>query len=780
MKYISGVASFVVVVLLVWLSFDSLLPSKATLATAPDTEFSAQRALVPLVQIAKAPHYHGTDEHTRVRGFIISELEKLGLQTQVQRAFVLSNNNKRLVKPKNIIARLKGTGSGKSLVLLSHYDSALVPSFGASDAGSGVATILESLRAYNASGKKPLNDIIVVFTDAEEIGLVGAALFVEKHPWAKNVGLVLNFEARGSGGPSNMIVETNGGNTNLIKAFTAADVSYPVASSLMYSVYKMLPNDTDSTIFREDGDIESMFFAFIDDHYDYHTANDTVENLDIETLQHQGSYLLPLLHYFAISDLSTLKAEEDSVYVNMPLVKFIYYPFSWILPMLCLAFILFFVVLGYGFSKHKLHLGGVLKGFSPLLLSLIICGILGFFGWKSLTNIYPQYQEVQHGFKYNGHAYIGFFVTLCLAILFKMYRYFSKRNSVVNLLAAPLFLWLVVNVLVFVFLKGAAFFIIPVFFGLLSWFLLLRFQAPSLIGMALLAAPGVFLFAPLIQFFPVGLGSDHIVISCVFTVLLFGLLLPVFGFYKLKNVLSYLFLALALVFFIVAHTQSSFSETRQKPNSLSYYNNLDTKEAYWVSYDKMLDSWTKHYLGEDPKPASAYIESAAGSKYNTSYRFATKAPVVAIREFKLTINHDSIYDGMRGVGFTITPQRDAHQIRLYTDKEVVFSSLQFNGVSVSMNDTLKQGTLNRATDELLRYYIADTDSLQVSYTLPEGEPSPTFKVLEYGFDLVSNPLLGVKPRAKNMMPKPFINTDAVINKKSFSIQKGEAIQDTSQ
>ena len=31
-----------------------------------------------------------------------------------------------------------------------------------------------------------------------------------------------------------------------------------------------------------------------------------------------------------------------------------------------------------------------------------------------------------------------------------------------------------------------------------------------------------------------------------------------------------------------------------------------------------------------------------------------------------------------------------------------------------------------------------------------------------------------------MMPKPFINTDAVINKKSFSIQKEEAIQDFSQ
>jgi hypothetical protein len=780
MKYFSGVASFVFILFLVWLSFDSLLPSEAASINAPATEFSAQRALIPLQEIAKAPHYHGTKEHTRVGYFIISELEKLGLETQLQEAFILSNNNKRLVKPKNIVARLKGTGKGKSLVLLSHYDSALVPSFGASDAGSGVVTILESLRAYNARGEKPINDIIVVFTDAEEIGLVGASLFVEKHPWAKNVGLVLNFEARGSGGPSNMIVETNGGNTNLIKAFAAADVCYPVASSLMYSVYKMLPNDTDSTIFREDGDIESMFFAFIDDHYDYHTANDTVENLDIETLQHQGSYLLPLLHYFAVSDLSSLKAEDDLVYVNMPLVTFIYYPFSWILPMLCLAFVLFFIIVGYGFSKHKLNLSGVLKGFFPLLLSLTICGILGFFGWKFLTNIYPQYQEVQHGFKYNGHAYIGFFVSLCLAILFRMYSYFGKRNSVVNLVAAPLFLWLVVNVLVFVFLKGAAFFIIPVFFGLLSWFLLLRFETPRLVVMALLGAPGVFIFAPLIQFFPVGLGSDHIVISCVFTVLLFGLLLPAFGFYKLKKVLSYLFFALAVVFFIVAHTQSSFSQIRQKPNSLSYYNNIDTKEAYWVSYDKILDPWTTQYLGKDPKPASAYIESAAGSKYNTSYSFAAKAPVVAIPEFKLTINQNSTYKGMRKVRFTIIPQRDAHQIRLYTDKEVVFSSMQFNGVPVSTSDSLKQGPLNRPTDELLRYYIADSDSLEVSYTLPENEPSPIFKVLEYGFDLMSNPLLEIQPRAKDMMPKPFINTDAVINKKSFSIQNKDQGQNTIQ
>ena len=158
-----------------------------------------------------------------------------------------------------------------------------------------MVTILETLRAYILNGKKPKNDIIVLFTDAEEVGLDGARLFVNNHPWAKNVGIALNFEARGSGGPSNMIVETNGGNKNLIKAFMEADVKFPVASSLMYSIYKMLPNDTDSTVLREGADIDGFFFAFIDDHYDYHTANDTYDNLDVNTLQHQGEYLLPLV-----------------------------------------------------------------------------------------------------------------------------------------------------------------------------------------------------------------------------------------------------------------------------------------------------------------------------------------------------------------------------------------------------------------------------------------------------------------------------------------------------
>ena len=767
MKFLTGLLSFIFVLFFIWFSFFSLMPQSGTLATAPQTEFSSQRALQPLKEITKAPHYHGSEEHTRVREYLVGQLEDLGLETEVQEGFVLNESWRGLDKPKNIVGIWKGSGTGKSLVLLSHYDSAKVPSLGASDAGSGIVTILESLRAYKAAGKTPKNDIIVLFSDAEEIGLDGAQLFVNEHPLAQNVGLVLNFEARGSGGPSNMILETNGGNANLVKAFIDANPEYPVASSLMYSIYKMLPNDTDSTIFREKGDIDSFFFAFIDDHYDYHTANDTFENLDRNTLQHQGSYLLPLLHYFADADLNTLKADEDYVYVNAPIVKMISYPFSWILPMLIIAIVLFFVLLFYGFSKGKLNGKSILRGFGAFLVSLIICGAVGYLGWMLLNVIYPHYGEIQHGFTYNGHWYIAFFVVLSTAIVFKVYRKFKIDKYTASFYVAPLTFWLLVNTVVFVLLKGAAYWIIPVLFALLSFFLLLKQEKPNLLPLTLLAAPALSFFAPLIQFFPVGLGLKMLVISCVFVVLLFGLLLPVFGRYRWKNGIALSLFIFAIILFFVAHAKSDFTENHQKPNSLIYYQNSDTNESFWLTYDSVLDPWTKGYLGEEPEDASNYVTNAAGSKYNTGYQFAAKAPAKTIAPFELRLEEDSTINGQRNVTFTVIPKRDVHEIGLYTDVNVAFSELRFNGKQVS-KDTTDNRFYRRNSNSLLRYFVADDDSLEVSLSVAENTPL-TFKVLEYSYDLLNHPQFSINKRPKTTMPKPFVNTDAVVVERSFNV-----------
>jgi hypothetical protein len=781
MKQPYALLSFILALALIYYSFSSLMPRAGTSPTTSETEFSTERALIPLREITKAPHYYGSQDHSRVRDFLVNELKGLGFETEIQEGYVLNPEVRNMDKPKNIIGRIKGSGSGKSLLLLSHYDSALVPSFGASDAGSGVVTILESLRAYLALNKAPINDIIVLFTDCEEIGLDGAKLFVNEHAWASNIGLALNFEARGSGGPSNMILETNGGNSNLIKAFIEANPEYPVTSSLMYSIYKMLPNNTDSTIFREDGDIDSFFFAFIDDHFDYHTANDNIENLDLETLQHQGSYLLPLLTYFADADLSQLKSEEDNVYVNFPFLKMISYPFSWILAMIIIAITFFIGLVIYGINRRKLSLKGIGKGFVPFLGALIISGLIGYFGWVLLLKVYPQYEEVQHGFKYNGHIYVGFFVFLTLALLFNIYNKYAKNVTVANLFIAPLVFWFLINVAVYVYLKGAAYFIIPVFFGLLALWLLIRQEKPNLLLMVLIAAPAIFLYAPLIQFFPIGLGSDHVFISCVFTVLLLGLLLPIFGFYKKHHLLSLISAAVALVFFISAHLKSDFSETRQKPNSLVYYQNTDTRKSYWVTYDKILDDWTKGYLGDSPEVASKYELSAPDSKYKTSYTFASEAPQKNIPLFETILKKDTVIDNFRNITFSIIPKRNINQIELFADTNILFHSLSFNGMSVP-KDSSGNVYSNRRSNKLLRFYIAENDSLEVSYSIKK-DTEVSFTVVEYSFDLLSNSQFTMNQRPKNTMPKPFIVTDAIAIQKlitinSLQVKKQDSITET--
>ncbi|MCB0466396.1 MAG: M28 family peptidase, partial [Aequorivita sp.] len=621
---------------------------------------------------------------------------------------------------------------------------------------------------YLASGNTPKNDIIILFSDAEEIGLDGAKLFVNEHPWAKNVGLVLNFEARGTSGPSNMILETNGGNSKLVKEFIQANPDFPVASSLMYSVYKMLPNDTDSTVFREDGDIDSFFFAFIDSHFNYHTANDTFYNLSRNSLAHQGSYLLPLIHYFANADLSKLKSKTDDVYVNLPLLKMISYPFSWILPMLILATLIFLYLIFYGLYKRRLNGKMIAVGFVPFLLSLIFCGILGFFGWKFILAIYPQYLEIQQGFTYNGHWYIAFFVFLSLAITFGVYKKFGKKFNEPSFYVAPLLFWLLINVAVFIILKGAAFFIIPVFFGLLSFFVMLRQERPSLLAMTLLGAPALFIFAPLIQFFPVGLGLKMLVISCVFTVLLFTILWPVFGYYKGKGILSVLCLLLSVFFFIKAHSKSDFSEERKKPNSLVYFKDADVEKTYWLTYDKEIDEWTQQYLGEKPETTTENLAEAPYNKYGYTYSYMNEAPEKNIPDFEIILDKDTVVENLRNVLFTIVPKRKVNKIDLYSDQFVSFKSLEFNGQKASLYNEKNKDYRGTKNDALINYYVSENDSLKVNFSVAENV-SVSFKVMEYSFDLMTDQQFNISKRPNYTMPKPFVITDAIAVKRTFSV-----------
>lgn len=741
------------------------------LSTDP-ASFSTERALIQLKEISKEPHYVGTPAHKEVRGYILQELRKMGLETQIQEGFTLDTwgGYSNLVKPQNILARIKGSSNGKAVLLISHYDSAPhSASKGASDAGTGVVTILEGVRAYLASGKKPVNDIIICITDAEEVGLNGAALFVQQHPWAKNIGVALNFEARGSGGPSNMIVETNGGNSKLIKGFKEAGVEYPVATSLMYSIYKLLPNDTDSTVLREDGDIDGFFFAFIDDHFDYHTVNDSYENVDKLTLEHQGSYLMPLLAYYAQADINNLKSDEDYVYFDIAIAKFIAYPFSWIWPMLLIAALAFVALLIYGIKKECLSGKLIARGFGAFLLSLVLGGGLSYLLWEVIKLVYPSYNDMLPVFVYNGHYYIIAFVFIGFSLCWGIYHRITQAQNTANTLVAPLSIWLLINILLAVYLKGAAFFIIPLFAGLLALWLLIRQRSPNKMALVLLCVPSVFLFAPLIQFFPVGLGPDILFASVIFLVLLFGLLLPVFGFFRNKKLLGILSLFLAVLFFAIAHTKSDAAPNRQAPNSLLYYHNVDTQKAYWVTYNNELDEWTKGYLGDAPVDASDFIGNAAGSKYNTPYTYAKETPVITLPQSDIRVSRDTILNGLQYTTLVVKPKRSVNQIRMYTDQDTPLYHMYWNGKQV-VPDSINGLYKKRRSRGILSYYITQGDQLEFRYAVPEGI-NPAFTLKEFSYDLLTNPHFTVAARPKTMMPKPFVPNDAVVVERTIDVSK---------
>ena len=198
-----------------------------------------------------------------------------------------------------------------------------------------------------------------------------------------------------------------------------------------------------------------------------------------------------------------------------------------------------------------------------------------------------------------------------------------------------------------------------------------------------------------------------------------------------------------------------------------YYQNTDTGKSYWVTYDKIVDDWSKEYLGDTPYEASKFVQSASASKYNTGYTFASEAPLKNIPLFETVLKKDTVIGNFRNVTFRIIPKRDIQQIELYAGTNILFNALSFNGKSVP-KDSSGHVFANRRSNKLVRFYVAENDSLEVSYSTKK-DAEVSFTVVEYSFDLLSNSQFTINQRPKNTMPKPFIVTDAIAIQKSISI-----------
>lgn len=765
MKRLSSVISVIIILVVVYWSFYDLKPTLQKAKTTLKTDFSINHALHHLKNISQKEHYVGSEEHKNVQKYIVNELNKLGFETEIQSQTAINKKWIAGTTAENILARYKGSGNGKALMLLSHYDSNPHSSLGASDAGSGVVTILEGIRAYLAKNEVPKNDIIILISDAEELGLLGAQAFVDEHRWMQDVGLVLNFEARGSGGPSYMLMETNGKNSKLLSEFLAAKPNFPAANSLMYSVYKKLPNDTDLTVFRENANINGFNFAFIGDHFDYHTAQDSYKRLDRETLLHQADYLTTSLNYFANSDLENLDSDEDFVYVNFPIIKLLTFPFSWVMPMVIVAIVFFIILFFLGISLNKITLKGALKGFLPFLISLVLCVGVSFYGWKLLEIIHPQYKDILHGFTYNGYTYIFAFVFLNLFILLKVYKYFKKQVKIADLIIAPIFLWLIINVFISLYLKGAGFFIIPVFTALfvlkISVFMNIEQRAFRILS-TILFIPTIYIFAPIIKMFPVGLGLKNLMISGVLIALVFGVM--IFTFYQKKSKWMLRLSGIAVVFFFgIASYNSGFSSDNKKPNSIVYIQDSDAKTGYFGTYNTTLDHYTKQIFDETSTKGNI-VNAVTKSKYNTRIKYHKKTDFRNIESADFSVEIDTVLGNNRFLELVLTPKRKVNKLEFITNSSITLQQFKVNDALVLKGKSyhIKNGTF-------LRYYMANSDKeITLSFTIDKSQKLDLI-LNEISYDLLSNPNFSINPRSDEMMPMPFVTNDAIIVSKKLKI-----------
>ena len=764
MKNFFTFLSILIISLTVYVSFNDLIPSSEKPLDKYD--FSIENALDHLRIISKKPHYTGSEYHSVVRDYILNELKNMGLETEIQNQVVtrfccVGTNTS------NIIGTIKGSSNGKSLVLLTHYDSRHHASFGASDAGSGVVTILEGVRSFLSKNTIPINDIHLVFTDAEEIGLLGAQAFVKNHSLVDNIGLVLNFEARGSGGPSYMLMETNGKNGVLISEFINAEPGFPAANSLMYSIYKMLPNDTDLTVFREKANINGFNFAFIGDHFDYHTSLDSFERLDRNTLIHQADYIMSMLNHFSKINLSNLDSENDYVYLNFPILKMLHYPYSWIYPLLIFSIIFFLFIIYLGLAINKLSIQGILNGILALTISLFTCLSITIILWKTISYFNPDYADILHGFTYNGYYYITAFIFLNIFCLFSIYYRFFKNSSGLDLTIMPIGFWLIINVLISIYLKGAAYFIIPVNLVLFS-ILLIYFSNfkgnKKMLLWTFFSVPLIYIFAPQLKMFPVGLGLDNLFITSFFLVLIFVLLLPVFSNFAFKNQIKNLTLLIAIVFFALAFLNNDYDVNSKKPNSILYYSDLDSKQSYWLSRNENLDEFTSQFFKKNESIQEASFFSSS-SKYGTPHKQSALADFIKFSSSDIQILKDTIVENKRNLQLKISPERKINKIDLTTDDPFVLNSMSVQGVEFE----IEKSEFKINPGQFLTYYLSYEDK-DVTIELDfEENLSPSLNLIETSFDLFESEKFNFKPREDYMMPMPFVNTDAIVLSKKIKL-----------
>lgn len=446
-----------------------------------DDTFSAAYAAEYIEVLSREPHsVFDPVAHEDVRLYLKEQLE---IFVGAANVFEMNYTSSELSKGteygiSNLLAVIPGT-SDTGILLVGHYDSRghvgrdgeLGRSYGAADDGYAIATLLEIARLY---GDKALtNSIYILMTDAEETGLYGAYMAVSE-PFMDHIGFVINVEARGNEGPAYMF-ETSSNNELVIDFYKKAEL--PVSYSLATAVYTVMPNLTDFTEFL-DVDKQGINFAVLDDLYYYHTPNDNYNNINLSSIQHYGSQIIPLVEAFvydsAYSDVDYFVGEQNQVFFTiLPNVLITYRESTMqVLHFMLLAF--FIGITAYLVVKKQTSLIPIVKYFGVIfglvavfaVLGLYLAKLIAFIGHVPFSITYVRMQNT-------GLVTLLILVATIVALGFLYKRFVKSDENKKALMISGIFVNLLFAILTGFALSGASFlFFVPALFGTISLYFL--------------------------------------------------------------------------------------------------------------------------------------------------------------------------------------------------------------------------------------------------------------------------------------------------------------------
>lgn len=717
------------------LSLFSIRPPTPLPASAPATQFSAERARALQFQLTGdgIPHPIGSQQNDVVRQRIIGLFKHLGYDPQVQTGFDCDEFGT-CGTVKNVLARLDGTESGAAVLIAAHYDS--VPAGpGASDDGSGAATVLEIARALKAM-PPPRHSVILMIDDGEEAGLLGAHAFVDFDPDAKDVRAAVNIEARGSYGPS-LMFETGSANAWAVRLY-AQHALHPATNSILYTVYKTMPNDTDFTVFKAAG-YQGLNFAYVDGVVRYHTPLDNMQNASPASLQHQGDNALPVVVALANSpQLGDPPANED-VYSDIFLHWVARWPANRTWPAALIVLLLIGGQIVWLIHKKRLKPGQLLWGVIAWLATVVTTGIVALI----IVRVLQLFGALPVNWVAHSLPVRAAMWSLALTVVIVHSVSFAGRAKFWGLWAGVWSAMAVLTLACALLIPGFSFiFVVSAAVAALSALpFTLRDEKGRLGGLIPVVLPliatGITGFGVALVFYD-GLGVPALPIVAVIVAVLLAPLLPLGADLTNSTLMPRLsipglpIIATIALCFLAAVTPAYSARSPERLN-FQYWLDGDSGRAQWLAVPGSGN------LPASVRKSAKFQSDGQPFPWNRTRTFVARAPRINMAPPIFTIQQSSVENGKHAYRMTLLSERGASEAAVMFPPGSGIESVSMDGVPIASETEPRPSGRPPLSSFLNAWtsYRCDTmppNGVTLSFTLPVGKPVTVF-VIDKSFGL---------------------------------------------